>query len=96
VQNTGAVAGADVPQVYLLAEPHRSQQRLIGFSRVALNPGESKAVEVSVDPRLLADWDEAGHNWRIDGGDYKIAVGASATDLSLSGALKASAATLKP
>jgi len=96
VQNTGAVAGADVPQVYLLAEPHRAQQRLIGFSRVALNPGESKTVEVSVDPRLLADWDEAGHHWRVDAGDYKVAVGASASDLSLNGALKVSAATLKP
>jgi beta-glucosidase len=96
VQNTGAVAGADVPQVYLLAEPHRAQQRLIGFSRVALNPGESRTVEIGVDPRLLADWDEAGHHWRVDAGDYKIAVGASASDLSLNGTLKAAAATLKP
>ena len=96
VQNTGSVAGADVPQVYLLAEPHRSQQRLIGFQRVTLNPGESRKVEVSIDPRLIADWDEAGHRWRVDAGDYKIAVGASASDLSLTGDLKASSAVVKP
>jgi beta-glucosidase len=96
VRNTGGVAGAEVAQVYLLAEPRRTQRRLIGFSRVSLNPGESKTVEITVDPRLLADWDEARHGWRIDRGDYRIAVGASATDDSLNGVLKASAATLKP
>jgi len=51
---------------------------------------------VSVDPRLLANWDAAGHDWKVDAGDYQIAVGASAASPSLTGVLKASGATLKP
>ena len=70
VANTGAVAGADVPQVYLMAEPHRTQQRLVGFARVDLQPGETRRVTVTVDPRLLANWDSAGHDW--EGGRRRL------------------------
>jgi beta-glucosidase len=85
VTNTGKTAGADVPQVYLTNAPDGSRMRLLGFERVELKPGESKTVTVKADPRLLARFD--GKNglgqWRIAEGTYRVALGKSAGDLSL-------------
>ena len=53
-------------------------------------------MTVSVDPRLLANWDSAAHDWKVDAGDYAVAVGASSASQTLTGVLKASGATLKP
>ncbi|SOJ52825.1 Thermostable beta-glucosidase B [Mycobacterium simulans] len=81
VVNTGDRAGVDTPQLYLTATPSESRLRLLGFERVDLEPGQAHRVSVQADPRLLARYD-AGC-WRIDTGDYTVAVGASAVDLKL-------------
>ena len=87
VTNTGKVAGADVPQVYLTDAAGEERTRLIGFERVELAPGASKTVTLKADPRLLAKFD--GKNglgqWRIAGGLYRVALGRSAGDLVLTG-----------
>jgi beta-glucosidase len=79
VKNTGAVAGADVPQLYLVSAAGKKTQRLAAFDKVMLAPGASKTVSVSVDPRLIADWTDGG--WLIRGGSYSFALGTSAADL---------------
>lgn len=96
VKNTGGRAGADSPQVYLTDAHGQTRLRLIGFQRVSLQPGETKHVTLTADPRLLADFDEAGHKWRLDGGTYRVAVGGSSADLKLTGGAKVSARTMKP
>jgi beta-glucosidase len=96
VTNTGSRAGIDTPQVYLAASPVRHQQRLIGWSRVALKPGESRTVTILAPPRLLADWDEAGHRWRIAGGAYRVFVGPDAATPALRGQAAVAARTLRP
>jgi beta-glucosidase len=96
VENVGPRAGTDVAQVYLTHAPRRTQQRLLGWSRVDLASGESRRVTVAIDPRLLADWDSGAHGWRIDAGLYDIALGASAVELTPAGSLKMAAAKLKP
>ena len=96
VTNTGARAGIDTPQVYLAASPARAQQRLLGWSRTALRPGESREVTVTADRRLLADWDTRAHGWRLQGGAYKVFVGADAASPALEGAARIDAATLAP
>lgn len=78
VRNTGAVAGADVPQLYLLGRDGTSMQRLIGFKRVDLRPGEQRSVTLTADPRLLAHWDDSAGGWRIVGGRYEVALARSA------------------
>ena len=84
VTNTGKVAGADVPQVYLTEAPDGARLRLLGFERVELKPGESKTVTLQADPRLLARFD--GPNglgqWRIAEGTYRVALGKSAGDVA--------------
>ena len=55
VTNTGNVAGKDVPQVYVapLAAKWEAPKRLAGWDKVALQPGESKDVDVVIEPRIL-------------------------------------------
>jgi beta-glucosidase len=96
VTNTGARAGIDTPQLYLTAAPNRRQMRLLGWSRVALKPGESRIVTIETDPRLFADWDEPGHRWSIAGGTYSVAMGESATDVRLRDTVTLPAGTLSP
>ncbi len=84
VTNTGDLAGADVPQLYL-TDP---RTRLLGFDRVDLEPGESRRVTLTADRRLLARFDGDAGAWRVDGGAYRIAVGHSATDLDLTGGVE--------
>jgi beta-glucosidase len=81
VTNSGKVAGADVPQVYLTEAPGERRMRLLGFERVELAPGASRTVMVTADPRLLAKFDGGAKQWRIAGGPHRVAVGKSADDL---------------
>lgn len=78
VTNTGTRAGADVPQVYLTGVDETKRMRLLGFERVELQPGESKTVTVTADPRLLARFDDKAQQWRIEDGNYRIALARSA------------------
>ncbi|HEY7729925.1 MAG TPA: glycoside hydrolase family 3 C-terminal domain-containing protein, partial [Gaiellaceae bacterium] len=79
VTNTGDRAGADIPQLYL-TEP---RMRLLGFERVELEPGESRSVTLTADPRLLARFDGDAEQWRIEEGECVVALGRAADDLVL-------------
>ncbi len=94
--NTGSRAGTETPQLYLVAAPHRSQQRLLGFTRVTLKAGESRRVTLSADPRLLLDWDQAGHRWTRAAGLYHLFVGPNAADAALKSAVTLAAGTAAP
>jgi beta-glucosidase len=79
VANTGVRAGATVGQVYLVSRNGRQLQRLAGFGRVELKPGEARKVSVRIDPRLLADWKDG--KWVVEGGTYSFALGDNAEAL---------------
>jgi beta-glucosidase len=96
VTNVGQRAGVDTPQLYLTAAPKRTQQRLIGWSKVALKPGEARQVTLTAAPRMLASWDTSAHGWRLDGGAYKVVVGPDAATATLKGSARLAAASLKP
>jgi beta-glucosidase len=83
LRNTGRRAGMAVGQVYAspAAGSWEAPKRLVGFAKVELAPGQSKAVDVNVDPRLLATFDETAHAWRIAPGNYTLTLGASSRDL---------------
>ena len=83
VANTGGRPGADVPQVYLTEAAGDTRVRLLGFERVDLEPGESRRVTVTADPRLLARFDTDAGRWRTSEGAHTIAVGRNAQDLVL-------------
>jgi beta-glucosidase len=82
VRNTGKRTGKAVPQVYVSpkAGGWEAPQRLAGFSKVELAPGATTRVTLTVDPRLLATWDDKAHGWSVAAGSYTVALGASSRD----------------
>ncbi|GAB3807167.1 glycoside hydrolase family 3 C-terminal domain-containing protein [Humibacter antri] len=90
--NTGAVAGAEVVQVYLgVPAPGQPPKRLIGFTKVFLEPGASREVTITIDPAAtnhpFAVWDYAAHGFRTVLGDYTVHVGTSAFDIAYTGTI---------
>ena len=94
VTNVSSRAGADVPQLFLVGAVGRPMQRLAGFDKVMLEPGETREVRVMVDPRLLAEWTDEG--WAIAAGEYHFALGKSAGDLGPTASVRVAGRRLKP
>jgi beta-glucosidase len=87
VKNTGKVAGKAVPQVYVAPADYKAAgweapKRLVGFSKVALKPGEKHTVKLTVDPRLLATYMTSADSWQIKEGTYRIMLGQSSNALT--------------
>ena len=84
VTNTGDRAGAEVVQVYV-GDPEsavmRPERELKGFVKVALEPGESREVEVVLDARDLSYWHPTLRAWTLEAGEFVVSVGASSRDL---------------
>jgi len=83
VTNTGALPGATVPQVYVSRAARDGGDfvaRLAGFDRIQLDAGQSQAVRIDLEPRILARWDDAASAFRIAGGRYTVTIGAHALD----------------
>ncbi|MRV72657.1 glycosyl hydrolase [Duganella sp. FT92W] len=80
VRNTGKVAGKEVAQVYVapLNTRWEAPKRLAGFQKVDVKPGASATAAVTVDPRLLADYDAASKTWKVAPGDYRVILAADA------------------
>ena len=87
--NTGKRAGVEVAQLY--AAPPGRTHRLVGWARVELQPGESRRVTISADPRLLASWDQGAAGWRRAGGRFDAYVGRSAEQVEGRGQVRISA-----
>lgn len=87
VTNTGAVAGAEVVQLYVRdthSRLHRPVRELKGFQKIALAPGESKTVRFELDKRCFAYYDPAFSNWIVDSGVFTVELGSSSRDLRAS------------
>lgn len=87
VTNTGQRAGAEVAQLYLgfppIAEGNEPPLQLKGFSKVMLNPGESKTIHLQLDPRAFSFWSTTAHHWQIAAGTFHVNVGDSSQDTLL-------------
>jgi beta-glucosidase len=85
VKNTGSRAGAEIAQVYaaLPADAGEPPKRLVGWSKVQLNPGESKQVTVPVPPLYLSIYDADSNSWKLLPGSYTFMAGGSSKDLPL-------------
>ena len=93
VKNTGQREGATVAQLYLATRKGEVKQRLVGYARVALAAGASQAVSLTIDPRLLADWQDGG--WSIPAGEYGFALGEDAERLGAKVVVKMAGKTWK-
>ncbi|SCM66312.1 beta-glucosidase [Donghicola eburneus] len=84
VTNTGSRAGKEIVQVYV--RPHtprlsRPVRELKGFAKVALEPGETKEIQITIEARDLRYYDPAFGEWFLDVGPMSIEVGASSRDI---------------
>jgi beta-glucosidase len=70
--------------------------RLAGWRRIALQPGEERRATVSIDPRLLARFDEAADLWAIAGGAYRVTVGFDAAHPDLAAVANVEPSRLPP
>jgi beta-glucosidase len=87
VTNTGSRAGAEVAQLYV-GDPSTSAvpeppNQLQGFTKVSLNPGQTKRVGFTLAARSFSFWDTASASWRVAGGTYHLNVGDSSRNLPL-------------
>ena len=85
VTNAGNRAGAEIAEVYValpesVGEPPK---RLVGWSKVKLNAGESKEVAIEVDPEYLSIFNVERNAWQLIPGDYTFLVGGSSQSLPL-------------
>lgn len=94
VRNTGKRAGAEVVQVYVSLPVSANAvgavqppKRLVAFSKIALQPGASGTVEISLDPQAsnhpLSVWDEKAHQWIMPVGRYTVWAGRSSAPADL-------------
>ena len=76
VENTGALAGDEVVEVYVTQPKGFETPRhvLAGFTRVHLAPHTMTHVSLTVDPRSLGQVD-AGGNRIIVPGEYRVSIG---------------------
>ena len=86
LKNTGNRSGAEVAEVYAALPESAGEppKRLVGWSKVQLNPGETKEVTVAVPQKYLSIFDEASSSWKLVPGSYTFKVGGSSQSLPLS------------
>jgi beta-glucosidase len=89
LRNAGSIAGVEVAQLYVTLPAGSGEpfQRLAGWQRVQLAPGESQAVTLSLDPAYLSIFDATSDKWKLLSGEYKIAVGTASDAANLKGSL---------
>ena len=84
VTNTGDRAGREVVQVYTSltgSTVQRAPRELKAFASIALEPGETQVVTLTVRRKDLAYWDIRADRWVVEGGEYTVDVAASSRDI---------------
>ncbi len=86
IKNTGKVKGDEVVQLYVgdpVCSVSRPVKELKGFSRVSLEPGETKTVIMKLKERDFAYWDIISNKWKVEPGNFDLLIGSSSADIKL-------------
>jgi beta-glucosidase len=84
VKNTGKLAGSEVVQLYVqdVKSSHpRPLKELKGFSKVHLQPGQSKTVSITIDRMALSYFNPDTKKWTAEPGEFVIMVGNSSRNI---------------
>lgn len=84
--NDGDRPGDEVVQLYVrddFSRVTRPLKELKGFQRVSLEPGQTRTIEFTITPDVLAYYD-LDMNWLVEPGDFTIMIGPSSRDSGLS------------
>lgn len=88
VRNTGRMYGGEVAQVYVGkngSKIFRALKELKGFTKVFLEPGESRTVTIELPERAFAYYCVGSRKWCVEPGAYTVSVGSSSRDIRLRG-----------
>lgn len=84
IRNTGNRRGADVIQVYAKftgsANLGNMNKRLVGFQRVELDPDEAQTVNIPLNYRSLAYYNETEHQYMVEGQQVELQIATSSDD----------------
>jgi beta-glucosidase len=86
VTNTGEVAAKHVVQMYVstAAGPvQRPERTLAAFTKILLQAGETRSVQLTLDRRALRYWDITRSDWVVPAGNYTIQVAENASEVLL-------------
>ncbi|TVR75510.1 MAG: beta-glucosidase [Spirochaetaceae bacterium] len=86
VTNTGLRAGQETVQLYLRDDECRlvrPPQELKAFAKIALEPGETATVTLSLTERSLSFYDPDPGEWVSESGAFTLLVGSSSRDIRL-------------
>ena len=84
ITNTGKVAGKEVVQLYVSdveSTVIRPDKELRDFTKVFLNPGETKTVTFQLGKRAFAYYNTQIHDWHVESGMFAIMIGKSSRDI---------------
>ena len=84
VTNDGAVKGDEIIQLYVhqkVSSVTRPVKELKDFSRISLEPGETKTVSFTIDWSKLAFWTK-DTKYDVEPGVFELMVGRSSTDVA--------------
>lgn len=86
VQNTGMVSGDEVVQLYIgfsKSKYNRPVKTLCGFTRVSLEPGQSKRVTIMCPIEKLKRYKAESGKWELEHMEYEAYLGTSSADEDL-------------
>ena len=87
VKNTGACAGKEVVQLYVADKNgtvNRPVKELKGFTKLFLQPGETKKAQMKISARDLSFYSEEIKDWYAPSGTYELLVGHASDDIRVS------------
>ena len=90
VTNSGSLPGSEVVQLYVhdaQSSVYRPEQELRAFVKVALAPGETRQVALTLDDSAFAIYDTTAQKWIVEAGEFELRIGASSRDIRLKTAL---------
>ncbi len=85
VENTGKKAGKEVVELYVGkndSKIERAEKELKAFTKIALNPGEKKTVELKLTKEAFCYYDIEKKAFTVEPGSYTIYAGKSVAEIS--------------
>jgi beta-glucosidase len=85
VKNTGGIEGKEVVQVYIgkkNSKVKRAKKELKGFKKVSVSSNQSIEVNININIKALAYYNEKSASWEIEKGNYIIYIGNGSRNIS--------------